>query len=60
VARQSVRNPRGLLPAVTTGDTIYFTGQVANHREGNIVGEGDRKAQVAHLSILEIGPSRNQ
>ncbi|MBW2245249.1 MAG: RidA family protein [Deltaproteobacteria bacterium] len=51
MAKQFIRPPGvycppGRSPAVRTGDTIYFTGQVAHDAEGNVVGKGDMKAQL--------------
>ena len=37
----------GLSLAVKCGDSIHFTGQVAYDEEGNVVGKGDMKAQIA-------------
>ena len=37
----------GLSLAVKCGDTVYLQGQVAHDPEGNVVGKGDMKAQIA-------------
>lgn len=47
-------------PGVKVGGTIYVSGVLAMDRDGNIVGEGDIKAQTRHVietikSVVEAG-----
>ncbi len=45
----TVHSTTGYSHAVRAGNTLYISGQVAQDREGNVVGRGDIAAQAAQV-----------
>src|SRR5439155_21916152 len=45
----TVHPTTGYSPAVRAGNTLYISGQVAQDRDGNLVGKGDIAAQAAQV-----------
>ncbi len=46
---ETVHGTTGYSHAVRAGNTLYISGQVAQDREGNVVGRGDIVAQAAQV-----------